>query len=85
MKINSCWIEISFSSIPESLQIVGNEIGNSTMSRSCDFIKKSLKIPKGQSESSYRRRRRQDNGQKKKYKKTNNDLQNITIKTNVLK
>jgi len=41
----------------ESLQILGNEIGNRAMSRSGDFIKKSLKIPKGQSESSYRRRR----------------------------
>ena len=57
MKINSCWIEISFSSIPDSLQLLGNEIGNSAMSRSDDFIKKSLKIPKGQIESSYRRRR----------------------------
>ena len=84
MKIHSCWIEISFNSIPESLQILGNAIGNSAMSRSGDFIKKSLKIPKGQSESSYRRRRDKTMA-KKKYKKTNNDLQNITIKTNLLK
>jgi hypothetical protein len=57
MKINSCWIEIPFSSISESLQILSNEIGNNAMSRSGDCIKKSLKIPKGQAESSYRRRR----------------------------
>jgi hypothetical protein len=53
------------------------------MSRSGYFIKKSLKISKGQSESSYRRRRDKAMA-KKKYKKTNNDLQNITIKTNLL-
>jgi len=35
--------------------------------------KKSLKIPKGQSESIHRRKTQQ-NGQKKKYKRTNNDL-----------
>jgi len=39
--------------------------------------KKSLKIPKGYSESV----NRQHNGQKKKYKRTNNDLQNVTHKT----
>jgi hypothetical protein len=71
------------SSIPEILQILGNAIGNSAMSRSGYFIKKSLKISKGQSESSYRRRRDKAMA-KKKYKKTNNDLQNITIKTNLL-
>jgi len=49
MKINSCWIEISLSSNPESLQIFANEISNSAMFRTGDFIKKSLKIPKGQS------------------------------------
>jgi len=43
--------------------------------------KKSLKIPKGQSESVYRRR--QHNGQKKKYKRSNNDQQNIHIKPKI--
>ena len=53
MKINSCSIEISFSSHAESLQILANEIGNSAIFRSDDVIKKSLKIPEEQSESSY--------------------------------
>ena len=44
------------------------------------FIKKSLKIPKGQSESAYRRRTDNKMAKKKKYKRTNNDLQNIHIK-----
>ena len=52
-------------------------------------VKKSLKIPKGQSESVNRRtdntmikrqKDRQHNGQKKKNKRTNNDLQNIAQK-----
>jgi hypothetical protein len=34
--------------VANNLQILGNGIGNSAMSRSGDFIKKSLKIPKGQ-------------------------------------
>ena len=44
--------------------------------------KKSLKIPKGKSESVYVRRTdtKQHNGQKKKEKRTNNNLQNIHIK-----
>jgi len=43
-------------------------------------FKKSLKIPKGQSESVYRRRRTDNTMAKnKKYKRTNNDLQNIHI------
>ena len=41
-------------------------------------LKKSLKIPKGQSESVYRRTDNTMN-KKKKYKRTNNDLQNIQI------
>jgi hypothetical protein len=49
MKINSCWIKIFVSSNPESLQILANEISNSAIFRSGDYIKKSLKIPKGQS------------------------------------
>ena len=53
MKINSCWIKISFSSNPESFQILAAEIVNSSMVKSRD--KKRLKIPKGQSESVYRR------------------------------
>ena len=44
------------------------------------FDKKSLKIPKGQSESVILKNNRQHNGQKKKYKRTNNDIQNIHIK-----
>jgi hypothetical protein len=63
-------------------------------SRACgsyqDFLdrglKRSLKIPKGQSESVYRRRT--DNTmakQKKKYKWTNNDLQIIHIKLKIEK
>ena len=45
-------------------------------------IKKSLKIPKGKSESVYRRT---DNtmAKKNKYKRTNNDLQNIHIKLKI--
>ena len=42
--------------------------------------KKSLKIPKGQSESV---NRRHHNGQKKKDKRINNDLQNIHIKLKI--
>jgi hypothetical protein len=36
--------------------------------------KKSLKIPKGQSESVYRRRTDNTMAKRKKYKRTNNDL-----------
>ena len=47
-----------------------------------DFWKKSLKIPKGQSESVYRRRT--DNTMaKEKDKGTNNDLQNIHEKQKI--
>ena len=46
-----------------------------------DFCKKSLKIPKGQSESVYRRRT--DNTMIKKDKRTNNDLQNIHEKLKI--
>ena len=49
----------------------------------CLWIKKSLKIPKGLSESVYRRTGRQHNGLKKKDKRTNNDLQNIHIKLKI--
>jgi hypothetical protein len=56
MKINSCWIKISFSSNPESFQILADEIVNSSMFKSRDFTKKRLKIPKGYSESVYQRR-----------------------------
>jgi len=48
--------------------------------------KKSLKIPKGQSESVYRRRTEQTTQwpkETKKYKRTNNDLQNIHIKLKI--
>ena len=45
--------------------------------------KKSLKIPKGQSESLYRRRTVKTMTQRKQYKRTNNDLQNIHIKLNI--
>ena len=44
------------------------------------IIKKSLEIPKGQSESVYRRRTDNTMAKKKKYKRTNNDPQNIHIK-----
>jgi hypothetical protein len=40
-------------------------------------IKKSLKIPKGKSESVYRRRIDNTMAKRKKYQRTNNDLQNI--------
>ena len=63
------------------MQILANEISNSAMFRSGDFIKKSLKIPKGQSESAYQRRTDNTMAKRKKYKKTKNNLQNITIKT----
>jgi hypothetical protein len=42
--------------------------------------KKSLKIPKGYSESVNRRRTDNAIAKRKKYKRTNNDLQNIHIK-----
>jgi hypothetical protein len=45
--------------------------------------KKSLKIPKGQSESVYRRRTDNTKAKRKKYKRTNNDLQNIHIKLKI--
>ena len=41
------------------------------------LIKKSLKIPKGQSEYVYRKR---TENKRKKYKRTNNDLQSIHLK-----
>jgi hypothetical protein len=45
--------------------------------------KKSLKIPKRQSESVYRRRTDNIMVKRKKYKRTNNDLQNIHIKLKI--
>jgi hypothetical protein len=45
-----------------------------------EAYKKSLKIPKGQSESVYRRT---DNTMAKKYKRTNNDQQNMHIKLKI--
>jgi len=45
--------------------------------------KKSLKIPKGQSESVNRRKADNTMGKKKKYKRKNNDLQNIHIKLKI--
>ena len=42
------------------------------------YVKKSVKIPNGQSESVNRRKTDNTNGQKKKDKKKNNDLQIIT-------
>jgi hypothetical protein len=47
------------------------------------YLKKSLKIPKGQSESVYRRRTDNTMAKRKKYKRTNNDLQNIHIKLKI--
>jgi hypothetical protein len=46
----------------------------------CVLFKKSLKIPKWQSESVYRRRTDNTMAKRKKYKRTNKDLQNIHIK-----
>jgi hypothetical protein len=79
MIINSCWIKISFSSNPESFQILADEIVNSSMVKSRDFTKKRLKIPKGQSEFVYRRIEN-TMAKRKKYKRINSDLQNIHIK-----
>jgi hypothetical protein len=45
--------------------------------------KKSLKIPKGQSESVYRRRTNNTMAKRKKDKRTNNDQQNIHIKLKI--
>ena len=45
------------------------------------IVKKNLKIPKGVIRIRISKKNRQHNGQKKKYKRTNNDLQNIHIKT----
>ena len=45
--------------------------------------KKSLKIPKGQSETAYRRRTDNTMAKKKEDKRTNNDLQNIHIKLKI--
>ena len=47
------------------------------------IFKKSLKIPKGQSESGYRRRTDNTLAKRKKYKRTNNDQQNIHIKLKI--
>jgi hypothetical protein len=47
--------------------------------------KKSLKIPKGYSESVYRRRTDNTMTKRKKYKRTNNDQQNIHIKLKIEK
>ena len=44
-----------------------------------DIFKKSLKMPKGQSESVYLRRTDNTMAKKKNYKRTNSDLQNIHI------
>jgi hypothetical protein len=45
--------------------------------------KKSLKIPKEQSESVYRRRTDNTMAKRKKYQRSNNDLQNIHIKLKI--
>ena len=45
--------------------------------------KKSLKIPKGQSETVYRRRTDNTMAKRKKHKRTNNDRQNIHIKLKI--
>ena len=45
--------------------------------------KKSMKIPKGQSETVYRRRTDNTMAKRKKYKRTNNDRQNIHIKLKI--
>jgi hypothetical protein len=57
-----------------------NKIGKIVVQKRIGYTKskKSLKIPKGQSESVYRRRT--DNTMGGEYKRTNNDLQNMHIK-----
>jgi len=52
-------------------------------STSDTILKKSLKIPKGQSESVYRKKNRQHNGLKKKDKRKTNDPQNTHIKPKI--
>ena len=39
VKMNSCWIEISFSHNPQSFQILSVEIVNSSLFKSRDFTK----------------------------------------------
>ena len=82
MKIDVCWIKISFSSNPESFQILADEIVNSSKFKSRDFTKKCLMIPKGQPKFVYQIT---DNTmtKRKKYKRKNNDLQNIHTKLKV--
>jgi len=53
MTIDVCWIKISFSSNPESFQILADEIVNSSKFKSRDFTKKCLMISKGQPKSVY--------------------------------
>ena len=79
MIINSCCIKQSFSSNPESFQILADEIVNNSMFKSRYFTKTRLKIPKRKSESVYRRT---DNtmAKRKMYKRKNNDRQNIHMK-----
>ena len=57
-----------------------NRIGKIVVQKRIGYTKskRSLKIPKGQSESVYRRRTYNTMGEK--YKRTNNDLQNMHIK-----
>ena len=75
MKINSYWIKISFSSNPESFQILAIEIGKSSMFKSRDFIKKKLKIQKEKSES-VSKKNRQHNAQEKKERSSNTNPTN---------
>jgi hypothetical protein len=79
MKINSCCINKSFSSNPETFQILADEIVNSLMFKSRYFTNKRLKIPRRKSEFVYRRT---DNimAKRKMYKRKNNDRQNIHMK-----
>jgi hypothetical protein len=46
-------------------------------------LQKSVKIPRGQSESVYRRRTDNTMDKRKKYNVTNNDLQNMHIKLKI--
>jgi hypothetical protein len=59
--------------------VVVTDADNSQWLLLCRYNKKSMKIPKGQSESMYRRRT-DNNVQKKINKRTHNDLQNIHYK-----
>jgi hypothetical protein len=65
-----------------NLSLLRQRTENTCVFRSTCILKKSLKIPKGQSES-VNRRRTDTMTKKKKYKRTNNDQENIHIKLKI--